>query len=138
MVELIFNNYSIDDLSENKLQFMVSDLLTEEGFIEGDLIFVLLSDDELLEYNNKLLNHDYYTDVITIDQKVGDIVSGEILVSIDRVKENAEALKIPFLSELYRVFFHGILHIIGYNDKSEDEKELMRSRENFHLSKHSF
>jgi rRNA maturation RNase YbeY len=138
MVELILNDFQLDGLSENQLQVHISNLIEEEGFSEGDLIFVLLSDDELLEYNKTLLNHDYYTDVITMDQKIGNIISGEILVSYDRVKENAKEHNDSVIKELHRVFFHGVLHIIGYNDKTSSEKELMTSRENFYLSNLSF
>jgi len=138
MIEIIRNDFSIPELNEKLLQVHVSNLIENEELSEGELIFVLLKDDELLAYNKELLDHDYFTDIITVDQRVGDIISGELLISIDRIKDNASELKIDFLEELHRVFFHGILHIIGYGDKSEKEIEMMRSKENFYLSKVSF
>ena len=138
MIELINREICPSPFSEEVFKEKVSYIIEEEGFLEGDLIFVFMTDDELLEYNKELLSHDYYTDVITMDQKVGDIVSGEIMVSVDRISENASDLKVPIESELYRVLFHGVLHLIGYNDKSEEEIKVMRERENFYLSSLSF
>lgn len=138
MVELINREKCPVPFTEEYFAERVSKLIKEEGFLEGDLIFVFMSDDELLEYNKELLDHDYYTDVITIDQKVGDIVSGEIMISVDRIMENASDLGVEFQKELFRVLFHGVLHLIGYNDKSEDEIKVMRERENFYLSSLSF
>ncbi len=138
MVELINREICPIPFSEDYFIERISFLINEEGFQEGDLIFVFMSDDELLEYNKELLDHDFYTDVITIDQKVGDIVSGEIMLSIDRIKENAQENNVDFENELYRVLFHGVLHLIGYNDKSDEEIMVMRERENFYLSLLSF
>lgn len=138
MVEIIFNNFSLPELNENFLEHSISELIENEGFIQGEVVFVLLSDEEMLEHNKALLDHDFYTDVITIDQKVGNIISGEILISIDRVRENADSHGVSLLHELHRIFFHGVLHIIGYNDKTDEEKTVMTERENFYLSKLSF
>ncbi|MEZ4937732.1 MAG: rRNA maturation RNase YbeY [Crocinitomicaceae bacterium] len=134
MVEFIFQSKPPEDFSENSFHLLVSNLIESEGFTEGDLIYVFMSDEQLLEYNKELLGHDYFTDIITIDQKIGDIISGEFLVSIDRIKENSQDLGEIYLFEFYRVLVHGVLHIIGYNDKTEEEKLVMRERENFYLS----
>lgn len=138
MIEIIENVNLPDNFSTNLLESSLNHMIENEGFLMGDLIFIIMSDDELLEYNKKLLNHDFYTDIITIDQKIGDIISGEMYISSDRIMENADAHNEPLLREFYRVMFHGVLHIIGYNDKSEEEKDSMRERENFYLSKLSF
>lgn len=138
MIEVIENKNAPDGFSENLLQRAVNRMIEEEGFQEGDLIFVLMSDEELLQYNKELLDHDYYTDIITMDQKMGNIISGELMISVDRIIDNAKSLDEDILKEFYRVVLHGVLHIIGYNDKTSEEKELMRERENFYLSSLSF
>ena len=138
MIEVIQHLPAPEGFSENILEVALNKLIGEEGFLEGDLIFVLMDDESLLEYNKELLDHNYYTDIITIDQKIVDVISAELLISVDRIKENAEQLNEPFLKELYRVMFHGVLHVIGYNDKSEEEQKIMRERENFYLSSLTF
>lgn len=138
MNEFIYNIDKPDGFVEKDFEVAMASMIEEEGFQKGDLIFVFMDDKELLEFNKDLLDHDYFTDIITIDQKIGDIVSGEIMISIDRITENANQLNTPFLAELYRVLLHGVLHIIGYNDKTEEEISVMRERENFYLSSLSF
>ncbi|MDA8886781.1 rRNA maturation RNase YbeY [Bacteroidia bacterium] len=97
-------------------------------------IVYLITDDELLEVNKQSLNHDYYTDIITFDySKDEDITHHEILISWDRVKENANDLKQPLYRELNRVCIHGLLHLAGYNDETDDEKQKMRSLEDHYL-----
>ena len=95
----------------------------------GEITFVFCSDSYLLEINKKFLSHDYYTDVITFDYSEGDSVSGDILISIDRVKENSETYKTTFDDELCRVIIHGVLHLLGYKDSSDREKKKMREKE---------
>ena len=89
----------------------------------------LMSDDELLEINRKHLDHDYYTDIITFDYSRGSKISGELFISSDRVTENALKEQVESSHEAYRVVAHGILHLIGYGDKSEEEQIVMRSKE---------
>ena len=100
----------------------------------GEINFVFCNDDYLLEINKKYLNHDYYTDVITFDYSIKNIISGDIFISIDRVQENAKTLELDFMQELYRVIVHGVLHLSGYNDKSEQDKIAMREKEGELLS----
>ena len=88
-----------------------------------------VSDEELLSINKKHLEHDYYTDIITFDYSRGNKISGELYVSLERVEENALALGLRYESELRRVFAHGILHLIGFKDKTEEEEKAMRSKE---------
>lgn len=99
--------------------------------------FVLCDDSYLLEINKKYLNHDYYTDIITFPLKE-DPVEANIFISIDRVKDNGEQYKVEFIDELHRVIIHGVLHLIGYDDKSDEEKKTMRAKENECLSKRFF
>lgn len=99
--------------------------------------FIFCSDDYLLEINKEYLNHDYYTDIITFPLGSDPIVAN-VFISVDRVKENAQLYQEEFIDELHRVMVHGILHLIGYGDKTEKEQEIMRERENFFLSQRSF
>lgn len=94
------------------------------------LSFVFCSDNYLLEINQKYLNHNYFTDVITFNLSENDKIEGEVYISIERVKENARTEKITFEAELHRVMIHGILHLIGYSDITSEEKKLMTHKEN--------
>ena len=87
------------------------------------------SDEELLVINKEHLNHDYYTDIITFDYSRGDRISGELFISLDRVKDNAQVLGVTYNSELRRVVAHGILHLTGLKDKTEEEIKVMRHKE---------
>ena len=92
-------------------------------------------DEEVLKINKQFLNHDFYTDIITFDYTEGETVSGDIVISIERVGENAKTYNVDFQSELNRVIIHGILHLCGYKDKKRDEEKLMRSKEEFYMSR---
>ena len=99
----------------------------------GDINFIFASDEYLYDLNIKYLNHDYYTDVITFPYNEGNKISGDIYISVDRVKDNAEKFSADFLEELYRVMVHGVLHLLGYEDDTEEKKLIMRSKEDFYL-----
>lgn len=101
----------------------------------GTLNYIFCNDAHLLQINREYLKHDTYTDIITFDYSEKKIISGDIFISIERVTENAEKFKQPFEIELQRVMVHGILHLIGYNDKSSQEKETMRAKEDFYLKR---
>ena len=101
-----------------------------EGRVPGDISYIFCDDDYMLERNIEFLNHDTYTDIITFDQCVGDVVSGSILISVDRVVENANKFGKSFENEFLRVLVHGTLHLCGYKDKSDEEAKLMRQKEN--------
>ena len=109
------------------------ELIDKEGFTLGIVSFVFCSDDYLLKLNKEHLNHDYYTDVITFSYNEDQIISGDLFISVDRVKENANTHNISFLNELSRVAIHGLLHLCGYNDKSKEEVLIMRSKEKQYL-----
>ncbi|HOE94156.1 MAG TPA: rRNA maturation RNase YbeY [Candidatus Cryptobacteroides sp.] len=100
----------------------------------GDVNIIFCSDTYLLDINLKYLGHDYFTDIITFDYCEGDVLSGDLFISIDSVRENALTYKVDFLDELYRVMVHGILHLIGYKDESEEEQAQMRAKEDYYLS----
>jgi probable rRNA maturation factor len=108
-------------------------LLENEKKVKGDISIIFCSDTYLLSMNREYLQHDYYTDIITFDYCEGPVVSGDLFISTDRVKENAAEFDISFKIELYRVIFHGLLHLAGYMDKTKEEKQLMRDKEAFYL-----
>lgn len=93
------------------------------------ITYVFCSDEDLLDINRNFLKHNYYTDIITFDDSKGCFLSGDVLISIDRVKENAGLFEVNFDNELKRVMAHGILHMIGFTDSTESEKALMRKKE---------
>ena len=108
-------------------------ILNEEHKLE-EISYIFCNDDYLLEKNQTYLKHDTLTDIISFDYSVGKIISGDIFISIERVKENAHKFKVDFLEELHRVIIHGILHYCGYKDKTKEEKTLMRAKEDYYLS----
>ena len=96
----------------------------------GVVSYVFCSDEFLLKMNQEHLNHDYYTDIITFDYSEKGVIEGDIFISIDRVRENAISERVVFENELHRVMIHGILHLLGFKDKTKKEQELMRLNEN--------
>lgn len=100
----------------------------------GDINIIFCSDNYILDVNMKYLQHDYFTDIITFDYCEGNVLNGDLFISIDSVKENSEFYKTGFQDELNRVIVHGILHLIGYDDHSEEEIKVMRSKEDYYLS----
>lgn len=108
-------------------------ILLEEKIV-GDVSFIFCSDNYLLEVNKKYLTHDYYTDIITFDYVEGELISGDIFISTDRVKENAKEFSTTTENELNRILIHGILHLLGYKDKIKKDKELMTFKEDYYLN----
>ena len=107
----------------------------DHGLSINELNYVLMSDDALLAYNQRYLGHDEYTDVITFDGQTGTGVSGDILMSYERIKENAAELGIPAQHELRRVMVHGLLHLLGHDDKTKAKKAAMREQEDKYLAR---
>lgn len=124
----------ITEINQNKK--WLNQVISNEDKEEGDITYIFCDDDYLLEKNIRFLNHNTLTDVITFDYCEGNSVSGDIFISIERVKENSEVFKVDFLTELNRVMVHGLLHLLGYKDKTERESILMRKKENYYLSKY--
>ena len=96
----------------------------------GDIVYIFCSDKKILEINIQYLNHDYYTDIITFDYSEGDIISGDLFISLDTVLSNAEKFNTDYTEELCRVIIHGILHLCGFKDKSVKDEKMMREKEN--------
>ncbi len=100
----------------------------------GDISVIFCSDNYILDVNMRYLQHDYFTDIITFDYCEGDVLSGDLFISIDSVRENALYYGAEFLDELHRVIVHGLLHLIGYDDHTDAEKKEMRAKEDYYLS----
>jgi probable rRNA maturation factor len=120
----------------NLYQVKAERLLRAEGFLKNFLLSVVfMSDDDLLVINKKHLDHDFYTDIITFPiEEDDDNLEAEIYISIDRVKDNAMEFETSFSNELLRVYLHGILHLVGYGDKTAEDKKVMRSKEQYYMS----
>ena len=119
--------------SVSNLEPWIKTVITKENKTLGELNYIFCTDEYLLEKNQTFLNHNTSTDIITFDYSEENQISGDIFISIERVKENARKFAVEFETELKRVMIHGVLHLIGYKDKSEDEQKLMREKENFYL-----
>ncbi|HML58566.1 MAG TPA: rRNA maturation RNase YbeY [Ferruginibacter sp.] len=116
------------------LKSFLQDIIRSEKYTPGPLSFVFCTDDFLLQINQQYLNHHDYTDIITFNlSEEKGTVSGEMYISIDRIKDNAKRFKVPASTELHRVMFHGILHLCGYNDKTNKQVVQMREREDHYL-----
>lgn len=125
-----FSNSNVEGVELGlKHKQWLKEIIRNENLISGNISYLFCSDEYLIEQNQYFLNHDTYTDIITFDERVGDMVSGSILISVDRVRENAKLFGKSFEEELLRVVAHGTLHICGYKDKTEDEAKEMRFKE---------
>lgn len=100
----------------------------------GNISIIFCSDNYVLDINQKYLQHDYFTDIITFDYCEGDRLSGDLFISVDSVRENSVEFRTEFKDELNRVIIHGLLHLVGYDDHTEKDIKLMRSKENYYLS----
>ncbi len=116
-------------LHYRNISVWINSLLQQSNHQSGNLNFIFCSDDFLLDINRRFLSHDYFTDIITFDYSVDKIISGDMFISVDRVKENSLLFNCIFNDEVLRVIIHGILHLLGYNDASDDEKDVMRKLE---------
>ncbi len=122
-------------IKKRKLNAWIKSCVSDYDKRVGDINYIFCSDEYLKEINIKYLDHHYFTDVITFNNNIDDIVSGDIYISIDRVAENADDYNVKFINELHRVMIHGVLHLLGFNDKTEDEQKEMRAMENLYLGK---
>jgi probable rRNA maturation factor len=107
--------------------------IISHDFVVGDICFVFVTDDALLEINKQYLNHDYYTDVITFDYSENKVISGDILISVDMILFNATKFSVNAEQELFRVMAHGVLHLMGFKDKSKKDAAVMRKMEQHFL-----
>lgn len=120
-------SFQIDN--ESLLEDWVSSVVLAQGFELGDISYVFCDDDYLHKLNVEFLQHDTLTDIISFDTTLGKVISGDIFISVERVIDNALDYKVPFIEEFHRVLIHGVLHFMGYTDKSDADKKEMRIAE---------
>lgn len=122
----------------NEIARWISKIINDQKREEGEISYIFCDDQYLHKLNLEFLNHDSLTDIISFDNSLGDQINGDIFISIERVKENADTYKTNFEDELHRVIIHGILHCCGFNDKTKAEVALMRKEEDQALSQRFF
>ena len=132
MIEIFLDDVKVPGLDSELFVLWLNEVIASEKFDCGDVNLIFVSDEKLLEMNQQFLQHDYFTDIITFDYSEDSVLNGELYISIDRVSENG--LKMDgYDNELKRVCVHGILHLCGYGDKSEEEITEIRAKENFYI-----
>lgn len=132
MIQFFYENLP-ESVSADYKKWLEDIILSEEKKL-GEINYIFCDDEYLLKINQDYLQHDYYTDIITFDYVKGKTISGEIFVSLQRISDNASTLSKNYEEELRRVLAHGILHLSGYKDKSEEEEKEMRRKEDFYLA----
>ncbi|MEZ7886279.1 MAG: rRNA maturation RNase YbeY [Flavobacteriales bacterium] len=137
---MLFHNADTSYILKNKriISSWITDTIKEEEKQLEEISYIFCTDDYLLKINQEHLNHDTYTDIITFDYTENGIISSEIYISADRVRENAKNLGVAALDEMHRVIIHGVLHLCGYKDKSDLQSQEMRGKENYYLGKRDF
>ena len=132
-----FENGDIEKpmLDERSVSRWIRAVAAEYGFSVGNVTYVFCSDEKELAVNRQFLGHDYYTDIITFDYSTGTTLNGDIFISLDTVRSNAESIGVTFEQELYRILIHGILHLTGQGDKTPETKEQMTHKEDLALGK---
>lgn len=127
-------NTNFDLIAKLKVKKWISNTIKSQGKKVGDISYIFCDDDYLIDINREYLNHDTYTDIITFDYVEGEIVSGDIFISVERVEENAKLFATTFDQELHRVIIHGIHHLLGQHDKTDADAAVMRSKEDVSLA----
>jgi probable rRNA maturation factor len=133
-IRIFYDEISFRVKNWRKIKRLIEKVITNENRISGDLNFILTSDEELKKINVEFLKHNYYTDVICFNNSVGNHTGGEIYISVETVRTNAKNYEVSYNDELLRVIIHGVLHLCGYDDKSERGRDEMRNMENFWLA----
>ncbi|MBD5237674.1 MAG: rRNA maturation RNase YbeY [Bacteroidales bacterium] len=134
MIEFFTENVALPDLDYPAIERWIGEVAQSHGFSVGNLTYCFCDDPYILEANNKFLGHDYYTDIITFDYTRRGRIGGDMIISLDTVRTNAEGLGVTYRQELLRVIIHGVLHLCGINDKGPGEREIMEANENKALS----
>ena len=122
-------------LDERRMNRWIRAVAADYGFTVGNITYIFCSDERELEVNRQFLGHDYYTDVITFDYTAGTTLNGDIFISLDTVRSNAETVGVPFEDELRRIIIHGVLHLTGQGDKTPETKTQMTAKEEKALAK---
>ncbi len=136
-IDFLSEDSELPQLDFDFLRNCIAEIIAHYNRRCGSISIVFCSDNYILEVNRRYLNHDYYTDIITFDYNEGDIVSGDLVISLDTVQSNSIEFNTAYREELHRVIFHGILHLVGFGDKTDEEEKIMRGLEDFWLGKFS-
>ena len=131
--EFYSEDVEFPDIDIDHLSSWIDKIIEKEGCETGDISVIFVSDEYLLQVNNQYLEHNYFTDIITFDYSEDHIVSGDLFISVDTVLSNSQDFNVTFLQELHRVIIHGVLHLIGFDDKSDADQEIMTKMENLSL-----
>lgn len=129
-ISYITHNVEMPAIDAEKVKSWIETVAREHGKRVGALTYVFCDDEYILATNNQFLGHDYYTDIITFDYSNSHRISGDMVISLDTVRSNAEQLGVDYQGELLRVIIHGVLHLCGINDKGPGEREIMERHEN--------
>ena len=135
MISFIAENIEMPELDERKVTRWIRAVAADYGFTVGTIHYIFCSDERELEVNREFLGHDYYTDVITFDYSTASTLNGDIFISLDTVRSNAEMVGASFEQELLRIIIHGVLHLTGQGDKTPETKEQMTEKENRALAR---
>lgn len=130
MISYQTEGVEMPDIKKKETTEWIKEVAAGYGKRVGEIAYIFCSDEKILEVNLQYLQHDYYTDIITFDYCEGDRISGDLFISLDTVRTNAEQFNQPYKRELHRVIIHGILHLCGINDKAPGEREIMEAAEN--------
>lgn len=133
MISFDAKNVKMPELDYSKVEIWLGEVAAVHDRMIGNINYLFCDDDEILKVNRQFLNHDYFTDIITFDYSHKKRVSGDIYISLDTVRSNAEDVKVSYDSELLRVIAHGLLHLCGIDDKGPGEREIMEREENASL-----
>ena len=130
MITYNSENIAMPKLKKRETTAWIRAVAQTYGYKVGDIGYMFVNDEKIWEVNRTYLNHDYYTDIITFDYCEDKVLHGDLVISLDTVRSNAELFNRPYEDELYRVIIHGILHLCGINDKGPGEREIMEAAEN--------
>jgi rRNA maturation RNase YbeY len=133
MIDFNFEEIDELDIDLEKIENWISEVIINNNKNVGEITYIFCSDEYLLDINKQYLNHDYFTDIITFNYCEDNTISGDVFISLDTVLDNARTFGVEYLNELNRVIIHGVLHLIGFDDKTDEAQEEMTQQENLSL-----
>ena len=134
LIDFNFEDITFDTPNLNSISNWINFVITKENRFTGNITYIFCSDNYLLDINKKFLNHDYFTDVITFDYVENNLISGDIFISIDRIVENSKIFNVSRETEFLRVVVHGVLHLLGYDDLTDEDEKVIHQKEDLYIS----